>query len=258
MQMAMAVGGINGDDAGLLRRAMGSKRGVEKISSLKTKLYDGMATNGITGDLADQIYAKIEAFANFGFAESHSISFALLAYSSTWFRLHYPAAFLAALLRAQPMGFYSPQSLVADAKRHGVEVRRPDLHRSGVNAELEDLVDGQPAKLTGSASCLVDPQPPVGAFNPAAVFDSSLHRRDGAFAVRLGLAEVKTIGTKHADKIVAERDRGGPYVDMADLVRRTGITAPQVEALATAGAFDAATRIRRPALATAVRERGPV
>jgi error-prone DNA polymerase len=69
---------------------------------------------------------------------------------------------------------------------------------------------------------------------------------------------VKTIGTKHADKIVAERDRGGPYVDMADLVRRTGITAPQVEALATAGAFDAATRIRRPALATAVRERGPV
>ena len=142
MQMAMAVGEIDGDEADLLRRAMGSKRGIEKISSLKEKLYAGMARNGITGDLADEIYAKIEAFANFGFAESHSISFALLVYSSTWLRLHYPAAFLAALLRAQPMGFYSPQSLVADARRHGVEVRRPHLHLSGVDAGLEVLVDG--------------------------------------------------------------------------------------------------------------------
>jgi hypothetical protein len=96
--MQMAVGGIDGDEADLLRRAMGSKRGVEKISSLKDKLYAGMVSNGITGDLADEIYSKIEAFANFGFAESHSISFALLVYSSTWFRLHYPAAFPAALL----------------------------------------------------------------------------------------------------------------------------------------------------------------
>jgi error-prone DNA polymerase len=148
MQMAMAIGGIDGDEADLLRRAMGSKRGIEKISSLKAKLYAGMAGNGITGEAADGIYARIEAFANFGFAESHSISFALLVYASTWFRLHYPAAFLAALLRAQPMGFYSPQSLVADAKRHGVEVRRPDLHRSGVDAELENLVNGQAPTVT--------------------------------------------------------------------------------------------------------------
>jgi error-prone DNA polymerase len=119
MHMAMAVGGIDGDEADLLRRAMGSKRGIEKISPLKTKLFKGMAANGITGDLAEEIYDKIEAFANFGFAESHSISFGLLVYTSTWFRLHYPAAFLAALLRAQPMGFCSQQSLVADARRHG-------------------------------------------------------------------------------------------------------------------------------------------
>jgi error-prone DNA polymerase len=147
MQMARVVGDINGDEADLLRRAMGSKRGIENISSLKTKLHAGMQANGITGQLADEIYDKIEAFANFGFAESHSISFALLVDSSSWYRLHYPAAFLAALLRAQPMGFYSPQSLVADARRHGVEVRRPDLHRSGVNADLEHLVDGQ--QITG-------------------------------------------------------------------------------------------------------------
>ncbi|TCO51622.1 error-prone DNA polymerase [Kribbella antiqua] len=249
MQMAMAVGEIDGDEADLLRRAMGSKRGIEKISSLKEKLYDGMARNGITGELADEIYDKIEAFANFGFAESHSISFALLVYSSTWLRLHYPAAFLAALLRAQPMGFYSPQSLVADARRHGVEVRRPDLHLSGVDATLEVLVDGQELDgPTGTPDCLVDPQPLVGPFDPKAPFDTTRHRRDGAFAVRLGLSEVRTIGEKGAKLIIEERDRGGPYTEMADLVRRTGITAAQVEALATAGAFDCFGLERRQAL----------
>ncbi len=88
-----------------------------------------MAAHGIAGELADDIYARIEAFANFGFAESHAISFALLVYASSWLKLHYPGAFLAGLLRAQPMGFYSPQSLVADARRHGVTVLRPDIVR---------------------------------------------------------------------------------------------------------------------------------
>jgi error-prone DNA polymerase len=272
MQIAMEVGDCTGDDADLLRRAMGSKRGVEKISSLKEKLYAGMAGNGITGELADEIYAKIEAFANFGFAESHSISFALLVYSSTWLRLHYPAAFLAALLRAQPMGFYSPQTLVADARRHGVEVRRPDLMLSGVHALLEpvaggngSLLGGDPqapekyllggdpqtpeeVKPTGSPSCLEPKQPPVGEFDEAAGFDSDLHRRDGRYAVRLGLAGVKSIGEKLATEIVTERDKNGMYADMADLVRRTGLTGVQVEALATAGAFGCLGLSRREAL----------
>ena len=139
MQMAMAVGECSGEDADLLRRAMGSKRGVERIESLREKLYEGMATNGLVGEDADAIYAKIQAFANFGFAESHSLSFGLLVYASSWIKLHYPAAFLAGLLRAQPMGFYSPATLVADARRHGVEVRRPDLHASGVEAVLEPV-----------------------------------------------------------------------------------------------------------------------
>ncbi len=139
MQIAVAVGGCTGDDADLLRRAMGSKRGVEKIERLKAKLYAGMAMHGITAEVADEIYARIQAFASFGFAESHAISFALLVYASSWLKLHYPGAFLAGLLRAQPMGFYSPQSLVADARRHGVEVRRPDIAVSGVDADLEHL-----------------------------------------------------------------------------------------------------------------------
>ena len=142
MQIAMAVGDCTGDDADLLRRAMGSKRGVEKIERLKDKLYVGMARHGITGDLADDIYLRIQAFANFGFAESHAISFALLVYASSWLKLHYPGAFLAGLLRAQPMGFYSPQSLVADARRHGVTILRPDIELSGVDADLQPSDSG--------------------------------------------------------------------------------------------------------------------
>ncbi|MDX6262549.1 MAG: error-prone polymerase [Kribbellaceae bacterium] len=246
MQIAMTVGGCSGEDADLLRRAMGSKRGVEKISSLKTKLYKGMAANGITGDTADEIYEKIEAFANFGFAESHSISFALLVYASTWLRLHYPAAFLAALLRAQPMGFYSPQSLVADARRHGVEVLRPDLFTSGVHATLESAAGEVVA--TGNESCLLKEQPPIGEFDPKVPFDSDLHRRDGQLVVRLGLAAVKSVGVPAATTVVEEREKNGPYADMPDLVRRTGLTAVQLEALATAGAFDSFGLSRRQAL----------
>jgi error-prone DNA polymerase len=251
MQIAMAVGGCSGDDADLLRRAMGSKRGVEKISALREKLYDGMAANGITGDVADEIYAKIEAFANFGFAESHSISFALLVYVSTWMRLHYPAAFLAALLRAQPMGFYSPQTLVADARRHGVEVRRPDIARSGAHVLLEpvDRLPGADAHVpSGDPACLLRQQPPVGDFDRAAPFDPAAHRRDAAFAVRLGLAEVTSIGVALAERIVEEREQGGAFTDMADLVRRVALSTAQVEALATAGAFESLGLSRRQAL----------
>ncbi|UYM05872.1 error-prone DNA polymerase [Solicola gregarius] len=250
MQMAMTIGGCTGDDADLLRRAMGSKRGIEKIERLRTKLYDGMAEHGIEGDDADEIYEKIEAFANFGFAESHSISFALLVYASTWLRLHYPGAFLAALLRSQPMGFYSPQTLVADARRHGVEVRRPDIALSGVDADLEAYDDGRDSR--GSPSCLKTEQPPVGYFDPETAPDAlsvaAEHRRDNAFAVRLGLTEVKSIGTEVAERIVAAREADGPFADMFDLARRVELSAVQLEALATAGAFDCFGLTRRQAL----------
>ncbi|MBG6239129.1 error-prone DNA polymerase [Mycetocola sp. CAN_C7] len=248
MQMAMVVGGCTGEDADLLRRAMGSKRGQEKIESLKAKLYAGMADNGITGDDADTIYLKIQAFANFGFAESHSISFALLVYASAWMRLHYPAAFLAALLRAQPMGFYSPQSLVADATRHGVETLRPDILLSGVEAVLAPLDAGSSAEPPGPDACVDAHQPPVEAFDLSADFDPATHRRDGRYAVRLGLAGVTSIGVRKAEQIVAERERGGGYRDMRDLARRVGLTSAQLEALSAAGAFDVFGISRRGAL----------
>ncbi|MBN9612605.1 MAG: error-prone DNA polymerase, partial [Actinobacteria bacterium] len=109
MEMARAVGNCDAEDADYLRRAMGSKRGVAKFERMKAKLFAGMQANGISDQDAQRLYAQIEAFADFGFAESHSISFALLVYASAWLKLHYPAAFLAGLLRSQPMGFYSPR-----------------------------------------------------------------------------------------------------------------------------------------------------
>ena len=247
MQMAVAVGNCSAADADLLRRAMGSKRGVEKIERLRSKLYAGMAENGIAPDVADSIYEKIEAFANFGFAESHALSFGLLVYASSWLKLHYPAAFLAALLRAQPMGFYSPQTLTADARRHGVEMLRPDILRSGVDAGLEAIGEAR-REPTGMAACADPAQPPIGRFDRNAPDRSAEHRRDGAFAVRLGLADVSSIGTTVAERIVAEREARGPYRDMADVSRRAGLNAEQLEALAAAGAFDGFGLQRREAL----------
>ncbi|UAJ81540.1 error-prone DNA polymerase [Leifsonia sp. ZF2019] len=247
MQMAVAVGDCTAEDADLLRRAMGSKRGVEKIDRLRSKLYAGMEHNGITGADADAIYAKIEAFANFGFAESHAISFALLVYVSSWMKLHYPGAFLAALLRAQPMGFYSPRTLTADARRHGVVVHRPDIHRSGVFPLLEPLDAAHPGP-TGADPCLVTEQPPIAPFDPAEPLDHSAHRRDAGHAVRLGLAGVTSIGEKLAERIVAEREEHGPYRDLADLSRRVGLTTAQLEALAAAGVFGGFGLDRRQAI----------
>lgn len=238
MQMAMAVGECSGEDADLLRRAMGSKRGHERIDRLRKKLYAGMASNGLTGAAADDIYAKIQAFANFGFAESHSLSFALLVYASSWIKLHYPAAFLAGLLRAQPMGFYSAASLAADARRHGVRVLRPDILRSGVDAGLEPLEEGAPPCATGLDLCLEWNQPHPGTFDPEAPDASRSHRRDGGVAVRLGLGAVRGIGMTLAKRIVADREADGAFRDMEDLVRRVGLTTAQLESLATAGAFE--------------------
>ena len=235
IQMATVIGDCTAAEADLLRRAMGSKRGVERIESVRAKLFAGMERNGLTGEAAEAIYRQILAFAGFGFAESHSLSFALLVYASSWLKLHYPAAFLAGLLDSQPMGFYSPATLVADARRHGVTVLRPDIARSGVGCLLEPL-DGTPGLAAPGA-----PEPDAGPGAPGP-------RRDAAFAARLGLAGISGIGAQTAERIVAERERGGPYRSMPDLVRRAGATQRQLEALAAAGAFESLGLRRREAI----------
>jgi error-prone DNA polymerase len=222
MQMAIDVAGFTAAESDRLRQAMGSKRSVEKMAALKQRLYDGMAVRGITGEVADQIYDKLVAFANFGFPESHSVSFAYLVYSSAWMKCHFPAAFCAGLLDGQPMGFWSPQTLVADARRHGVLVRRPDINLSAAASSLELCLDSA-----------------------------------GGAAVRLGLEYVRHVGRDVAERIAANR----PYAGMEDLVRRTGVTTAQLEALATAGALNELPegRSRRQALwaAGAVAPSGP-
>ena len=201
MQMAVDVADFTPAEADQLRRAMGAKRSRTKMERLRERFYAGAAANGITGSLADTIYTQIEAFSGYGFPEAHSMSFALLVYASAHLKLYHPAAFCAGLLRAQPMGFYSPQSLVADARRHGVLTHHPDVNASLAHATLEPSPESQ-----------------------------------GGVAVRLGLSGVRSLGLDAAESIVDER-ANGPYQDMRDLGRRVTLTEPQLEALATAGAF---------------------
>jgi error-prone DNA polymerase len=165
MQLAIDCAGFSPSEADRLRQAMSSKRAPERIEELRQRLLDGMAERGIAAEVAEDIYAKILAFSNYGFPESHAISFAYLVYASAWLKLYFPAAFTAALLRNQPMGFYAPHSLINDARRHGVVVRGVDVNASDALATLEG--------------------------NPP--------------AIRLGLSEVRNLGREAADRIAAGR-----------------------------------------------------
>jgi error-prone DNA polymerase len=222
MQISLDVANFTAAEADELRHAMGSKRSVKRMERLKQRFYDGAAANNVSRETAANIFQKLKAFANFGFPESHALSFAYLVFASAYFKHYHPEAFCAALLRAQPMGFYSPQSLVADARRHGVTVLGPDVNASLPHATLEPLAEGK-------------------------------------LAIRIGLAGVRMIGQPLAEQLTQERERGGAFADMSDVARRVRLTTPQVEALATAGAFGCFVQDRRRALwaAGAVAEERP-
>jgi len=252
MQMAIDVADFTPAEADKLRRAMGSKRSVERMEELRGRLMSGMARNGITGADAEEVYDKLKAFADFGFPESHAFSFAYLVYASSWMKVHRPAAFYAGLLAAQPMGFYSPQSLVADARRHGLVVRRPDVLASGVQAVVEPKVRPE---VEGA-----NREPGVeGEVALAIPAGSPLDGRDDPFVVRLGLAQVRGVGKDVAQQIVDERASGGPFTDLRDLARRVRLTTAQLEALATGGALACFGVTRREALwaAGALSQEGP-
>ena len=201
MQMAIDVAGFTPAESDELRQAMGSKRSAARMERLRERLYDGMARNGITGDIADELYVKMKAFANYGFPESHSVSFAYLVYASSWIKYHEPAAFCAALLNAQPMGFWSPHTLVRDARRHGVDRAHP-----------------RPQRLAGHghAGTTRVSRAPAGTASGRPVTDDS-----GAQpAVRLGIGSVRGIGDELAKAIDAERAAHGA------VPRRRGPRAP--------------------------------
>lgn len=218
MQMAMKLANFSGGEADQLRRAMGAKRSTERMEALRARFYDGMAANDITGDEADRYWDQIKAFADFGFPESHSASFAHIVYASAWMKVHYPAAFYMGLLNSQPMGFYSPASLIADAQRHGITAFAPDVNASTAEATLT-TTDRQPGE-------------PVR----------------GAADIRLGLDMVHGLAEATAARIADARTEDGPFTDLPDLTRRSDLNRGDLERLATAGALDSITTNRRAAL----------
>src|SRR5436309_11527688 len=141
--MAMVVAGFSGGEAEELRRAMGFKRSEKRMKEIETKLRVGMERNGISPDAQEQIILSITSFALYGFPESHAASFALIAYASAYLKCRYLAAFTAALLNNQPMGFYSPATLVKDAQRHGLLVKPIDILKSDWLCTLEAGADGK-------------------------------------------------------------------------------------------------------------------
>ena len=226
MEMARICAGFDGSQADRLRQAMTHKRSEQAMGRLKDEVYVGMAAKGITDAAADEIWEKLQGFASFGFPESHSVSFAYIVYMSTWLRFHYPAEYLTGLLNAQPMGFYSPNSLVQDAQRHGVVVLAPDVNVSWhdctvepIDADPEDIVTylGQQWRRgRGHVEDVIRP----------------------AVGVRMGLRYVRNLGESEITRVEAARILGGEFASPEDLAFRTGLDVDSLEGLAAAGALE--------------------
>jgi error-prone DNA polymerase len=211
MQVAIACAGFTAGEADLLRRAMGHKRSRERMAAICRKLVEGMKSNGIDEETAMRIYNQINAFADYGFPESHAASFALLVYASAYLKHYYAPEFTAAILNAQPMGFYAPGTLIEDARRHGVRVLPVDVRRSAWDATLE-----RPEGLPST--------------EPAAP------------AVRLGVRSVRGLGPKAKEIYERARATGaGGFDSIEDFVQRTRFDQRTLRHLAEAGAFDGFT-----------------
>ena len=224
LRMAMITAGFSGGEAEELRRAFGFKRSERRMKEVEVKLRDGMNKNGIIGDVQDQIIRSITSFALYGFPESHAASFALIAYSSAYLKCHYLAAFTAAMLNNQPMGFYSPATLVKDAQRHGLKVKPIDVTKSDWLCTLE-----------------FEGRTPI---------------------LRIGMRYAKGMRESVAHIIVEERTRA-PFTSVNDLARRVPdlqkrelILLAEIGALNTVGQFhrrDALWQVER-----ACRRTGPL
>jgi error-prone DNA polymerase len=202
LRMAMITAGFSGGQAEELRRAFGFKRSERKMKEVEVKLRHGMNLNGIAGDVQDQIIQSITSFALYGFPESHAASFALLAYASAYLKCHHLAAFTAAMLNNQPMGFYSPATLVKDAQRHGLKIRPIDVTRSDWRCTLER--DDFGIRMSD-----------VGCRNPK----SDIRHPNSEISLRLGMRYIKGMRESAAHAIVRERDMA-PFTSVDDLTRR--------------------------------------
>ena len=209
MQIAIVAAGFSGSEADQLRRAMATFRRNDLIHTFKERMIKGMVERGYQEEFAIRCFRQIEGFGTYGFPESHAASFALLVYASAWIKCHYPDAFICALLNSQPMGFYSPAQLVAEAKRSGVEVRPIDINNSQWDCSLE----------------------------------STGHSRH---ALRLGMRQVKGLKRYEAERLTASRHIA--YQDINDLIRKSDISIYGLESLARADAFHSIGLTSRQAL----------
>jgi error-prone DNA polymerase len=210
MRVAIECAGFSASEADLLRRAMATFKLTGGVSHFRDKLIDGMVARGYAHGFAEKTFKQIEGFGSYGFPESHAASFALIAYASSWMKCHHPDAFCAALLNAQPMGFYAPAQIVRDAREHGVEVRPIDVNASR--------------------------------------WDCTLEPTDGRYmAVRLGLRMVRDLANADAAAIVAARG-GGRYASVEEIQRRAGIGAGALNRIGEADGFGSLDQTRRSGL----------
>ena len=221
MRLAVVAAGYTPGEADELRRAMTHKRSHERIEEMRGRLVAGMAAKGIPPADADAILQQLHGFAGYGFPESHAASFALLVYASAWVKRHHPAAFVAALLDSQPMGFYAPHTLLEDARRHGVEVRGVDVLHSDWGCTLEGEAEGVPS---------------APGERPA---------------LRLGLSRIRGLPRTVGEAVLTAR-REGPFASVEDLSRRARLSRAWLTRLAEAAALRSLTPGRRAALWTAL------
>lgn len=223
MKLAMVAAGFTAGEADRLRRAMTNKRADELLPQFRDRFVEGAVGRGYPRDFAERSFDSFKGFSQYGFPESHSASFALIAYASAWLKKYYPAALCAALLDAQPMGFYAPHTLVEDARRHGVEVRGVDLVASAWRCALESKDAAAEAAVPTAGR--TPPQP----------------------ALRLGLEVVRGLREETARRVGEARAKA-PFTSVADVARRTRMPRHELTRLALAGALDSLSCDRRRAL----------
>ena len=225
MELARVCAGFTAGQSDRLRQAMTHKRSDEAMGTLRDEVLEGMRRTGITGAPAEEIWEKLQGFASFGFPESHSVSFAYIVYAASWLKLHWPTEFFCGLLNAQPMGFYTPNSLVQDAMHHGVVVLPPDVNQSAYDCtiEFEDAADDDIIEYLGMR----------WRRGRGAVDDAPR----SAVALRIGLRYVRNLGEAEITRVEAARAVRGQFVSPEDLAQRTGLTLDSIEALAASGAL---------------------
>ncbi|MEO4043895.1 error-prone DNA polymerase [Hoeflea sp. CAU 1731] len=231
MNIAIVAAGFTPGEADKLRRAMATFRRVGTIHSFRAKMVEGMVANGYEQDFAEHCFSQIEGFGEYGFPESHAASFALLVYVSCWLKCYYPDVFCAAILNAQPMGFYAPAQLIRDAREHGVAMRGVDVNHSDWLSTLEACT---PAELEAA---------PGAVARRFAVMKGVMKH---THAVRLGLHQIKGFGEENATMLIDNRGRG--YDSVRDLWMRSGLPRRAIQLLAEADAFSSLGLSRRDAL----------